>query len=218
MIPEHSLAATRSSARWSEKPGSFDKLNTRVLFASLNEHGIPDLPAAGAEPARLVAYNDRACREPKPGDCLHWFLDDYRFEAAWSLPQRVLSRVQRVGTALTPDFSLWREMPRCMQVWQVYRSRWCGAWWAMHGVSVIPTVSWSGEASYDFAFAGIPPGSAVGVSAVGVMRDREARRLFGAGYEAMLATVRPSLVLAYGKLPPGLPDCPVRVYPTRWER
>src|SRR5206468_33366 len=160
---------------------------------------IPDLPPAVVEPARLLPYNARhAIAAARPGDAVHFFLDDYRFETVWSKPERGLSRCCSVGVALTPDFSLWSNMPLVMQVWQVYRSRWCGAWLLSHGVTVIPTVSWSTPDSYPFAFAGIAPGSIVAVSTVGVVRDPEARALFAAGYAAMLDTVRPARVLVYG--------------------
>jgi hypothetical protein len=105
-----------------------------------------------------------------------------------------------------------------MQMWQVYRSRWCGAWMAHHGVRVIPTVSWAGPASYQFAFAGIATGSVVAVSTVGV-RDADARALFAAGYAEMLRQIGPAAVLAYGKPPTDLgadAGPPVWCYTTRW--
>ena len=217
--PEHRFGATRSSHRWSQLPGNWDRLNCRALFPSTNPLGIPDLPAAGHVPAGLVAYNDRAaCASGVPDTAVHFFLDDYRFETLWSRPERGLSRCQRVGTALTPDFSLWRDMPTVMQLWQVYRSRWCGAWLHHHGVDVIPTVSWSTPASFEFTFTGIPTGSVVAVSTVGTVRDAEARRLFAEGYEAMLARLRPALVLVYGTAPTEQVRAatPVRCYPSRW--
>ncbi len=212
-------------------PGNWDRLNTRALFASDNEWGIPGLPAARLVPARLVPYNDRRAIEREAGDpwtvadpraALHFFLDDYRFETMWSKPERGLSRCQTVGAALTPDFSLWRDMPLVMQLWQVYRSRWCGAWLLHHGVHVIPTVSWSTPDTYPFAFAGIPAGSVVAVSTVGVWRDPEARELFAAGFAEMLRRLRPSTVLVHGRAPTeqvgGLPDgIEVRSYPSRWD-
>jgi Domain of unknown function (DUF4417) len=217
VVPEASLGGTRSSRRWQEQPGNWDRLNTRALFAGDGAYGIPLLPAAEREPARLVAYNDRwRCREPRDGDCVHWFLDDYRFESVWNLPER-LERVARVGMALTPDFSLWLEMPPAMQLWQVYRSRWCGAWMASHGIDVIPAVSWSDQRSHAFAFAGIAQGSVVAVSGVGVQRDREARKLFAAGLDAMTEAIEPAALLCYGRMPVAC-GCPVREYPTRWDR
>jgi hypothetical protein len=215
-----SLEGTRTSHRWQELPGSFDTVNARAIYPSSNEWGIPDLPAACAEPARLVPYSDHHAGErAKPGDCCHFFLDDYRFEHVWSKPERPLPRLQRVGLAFTPDFSLWTSMPMAMQLWQVYRSRWCGAWWIEHGIDVIPTVSWSTGESYRFCFAGIAPGSVVAVSSVGVLRDRQALRLFWQGYSAMLDVAKPSHVLCYGRLPDKVKDwLPVTEYPTRWDR
>ena len=221
--PVLELGATRTSHRWTEQPGNWDRLNTRALFYSDNEWGVPALPAATFHPARLVAYNDRhACTHAtKAGSdaAVHFFLDDYRFETVWSKPERGLSRCRSVGAALTPDFSLWSNMPPVMQLWQVYRSRWCGAWLLTHGVPVVPTVSWSTPDSYPFAFAGITPGSVVAVSTVGTRRDREARALFAAGYREMIRRLSPATVLVYGTAPTDqVGDGPlVRVYPSRWD-
>lgn len=228
LVPAVELGATRSSHRWSEQPGNWDRLNTRALFASDNEWGIPTLPPARLEPARLVPYHDRhactrAARDPGQDTAVHFFLDDYRFETVWSKPERGLSRCVAVGAALTPDFSLWSNMPLVMQLWQVYRSRWCGAWLLHHGVTVVPTVSWSTPDSYRFAFAGITPGSVVAVSTVGTRRDPEARTLFAAGFTEMLTRLRPSTVLLHGAarteqvvdaVPTGTA---VRCYPSHWD-
>jgi hypothetical protein len=218
VMPDRTLGGTRSSGRWAQMPGNWDRLNTRALFPSNNPWGIPALPATRSEPARLLPYNARhAIAAARPGDAVHFFLDDYRFETVWSKPERGLSRCRSVGAALTPDFSLWTDMPPVMQMWQVYRSRWCGAWMAYHGVRVIPTMSWSTPDSYPFAFAGIAAGSVVAVSTVGVVRDRDARALFAAGYAAMLQTLRPALVLVYGTPPTcSVGDTPIRCYPSRW--
>lgn len=180
-------------------PGNWDRLNTRALFASDNQWGIPTLPATHWVPQKLVAYNDRWGTDTAPPEsAVHFFLDDYRFETVWTKPQRPLSRLQRVGAALTPDFSMWREMPLVMQLWQVYRSRWCGAWMLNHNIKVVPTISWSGRESFPFAFTGIAVNSTVAISTVGLIRDREAMKHFEAGLEEMMSTLLPSRVLVYG--------------------
>jgi len=216
-------------------PGNWDRLNTRALYPSDNVWGIPTLPAASLVPARLVAYNSRtecaavarqSTPDGTPADpvaAVHFFLDDYRFETVWSKPERGLSRCRSVGAALTPDFSLWTDMPLVMQMWQTYRSRWCGAWLLTHGVQVVPTISWSTEQSYAFAFAGITRGSVVAVSTVGTQRDPDARVLFTAGFGEMVRRIRPATVLVYGTPPTeqvtaGLPEgTEVRCYPSRWD-
>lgn len=212
-----SLNATKTSHRWGELPGAFDRMNLRALYPSSNDWGIPDLPCAQRSPARLLSYTDRhRIATASADDAVHFFLDDYRFEIVWAKPERGLTRIASVGAALTPDFSLWRDMPPAMQLWQVYRSRWCGCWLVEHGIDVIPTISWSTPASYPFAFLGVPAGSIVAVSTVGIRSDDEP--LFAAGYAAMVERLQPSTVLVYGRRPPEyLADlAPVRVYPTRW--
>lgn len=213
-----SLRGTRSSHRWQEPP--IDRLNLRAIYPSDNEWGIPTLKRTEWTPARLVSYSDRRgiAKVADSDAAVHFFLDDYRFETVWTKPERALSRAQSVGGALTPDFSLWRDMPLSMQLWQVYRSRWCGAWLAEHHVRVIPTISWSTAESFPFAFLGVEAGSIVAVSTVGIRRGDMA--LFESGYAEMVRRLSPSLVLIYGRAPTrqvsGL--CESKTYETRWKR
>lgn len=216
-----SYGATRSSHRWATQPGNWDTLNLRAVYPSDNIWDIPVVPAVTVTPGRLIPYNDRyTCDHPQPGDAIHFFLDDYRFETLWSKPQRPLSRLKHVGAALTPDFSLWREMPAAMQMWQVYRNRWAGCWMTQHGIRAVPTISWSTRESFRYAFLGVPESSTVAISTVGV-RDKEAKRLFAVGVEHMLHELIPFNVLVYGKLDPSqrmlLSSVDVTEYPTRWE-
>jgi hypothetical protein len=184
----------------------------------MNEFGIPDLPYVQARPERLVAYNNRyACEHAEPNSAVHFFLDDYRFEVVWTKPERGVSRPAKVGMALTPDFSMWREMPLVMQQWQIYRSRWCGMWMWHHGITVIPTITWSGYQSYSFAFQGVAPGSTVAISTVGVRKDSEAS--FRHGVEAMVDQIGPSNILVYGRMIPALENLDNLVfYPHNWRQ
>ena len=212
------IDSTRTSGNWASRPGNFDRLNTRALFSSSNPWDIPDLPRADYVPDMLIPYNSReAFVNPVPGSAVHFFLDDYRFETAWTRPEQMLPRVQRPGISLTPDFSLWNEMPVAMQIWQVYRNRWCCAFYAHNGVTVIPTISWAGPSSFEFAFAGVPMGSVVAVSTVGIRRRKDLYPGFYAGYNAMMNAIDPPIVLCYGKTLPEMAGT-IRVYPTRWER
>lgn len=215
------LDTTRSSQHWNEKPGNWDKLNLRHIFPSSNKWGIPDLPQSGDQiPKELIAWNDRyRMTHPKPGDCAHFFLDDYRFETVWTWPDRAKGKAARVGQVLTPDFSLWVGMPLSAQMWQVYRSRWCGAWLASHGVKVIPTVSWSTPDSYDLAFLGIPQGNIVAVSTVGIT-DPESVILFHTGLTELINVLHPSSLLVYGgkrHLFDKVDSVDVVFYATRWD-
>jgi hypothetical protein len=215
---------TRTSDRWQHKPGNFDSLHAGQLFAAGNGYGIPDLlPAAVAPPpAWLAPYRQRIRADVPLGEgCPHFFLDDYRFETVWTRPYKALSALRPYTTLLSPDFSLYREWPLTLQLWNVYRNRWCGRFWQSQGFRVIPTVSWSTAASYDFCFLGVPRRGAVAISAVGVrQQDPVARQLFVDGFREMVVRLEPVLVLCYGRLPAACGDLlgqgQTICYPTRW--
>lgn len=216
------MFGTRSSAYWASEPGKFDVLNLRKVFVSTNDHGIPDLQPSEFVPTNLACWNAPRQRDYAAisGGALHFFLDDYRFETAWSSPERLLPRVTAVGAALTPDFSLWRDMPRAAQVWNVYRARWCGAYWQSEGVEVIPTACWGTADTFDFCFDGIPSGAHVAISPVGVRSTDIDQFLFRDGLQELVRRTDPKLLLCYGRLrfcdDLNLPD--VREYPTFWDR
>ncbi len=212
---------TRTSHRWQHKPGNYDTLHAARLFPSSNEYGIPDLHHTSADqiPDWLVPYRQRIrVNEPLDDGAVHFFLDDYRFETTWSRPWKALAALRPYTTLLTPDFSLYRDWPLMLQLWNVYRNRWCGRFWQEQGFTVIPTISWSTAVSYDFCFLGVPRRSVVAVSAVGVKLDEPlAYRLFVDGFQEMVRRVEPTVVLGYGRLPAACHQLvEVITYPTRW--
>jgi len=214
-------ASTKSSGRWSRRPGNFDMLNLRCLFQGVAPLGIPRVKGSHFEPSGLVAYNYTRdmLRKRQLGDTVHFFLDDYRFESCWTSPERAVERIEPFGHALGPDFSVYPWMPRVMQEWQVYRARWVAAYWEWRGIDVIPTATWSSGDSFDLCFSGLPRGVPLAASAVGISPG-ESRDLFRAGLTALCRELEPSRLIIYGglgDLADGLDLPPRREYPTMHE-
>lgn len=212
---------TRTSHRWQSRPGSYDTLHATKLFPATNSYGVPDLlhTPAGQVPDWLVPYRQRVrAQAPLDDGAVHFFLDDYRFETVWSRPLKALEALRPYTTLLTPDFSLYRDWPLTIQLWNTYRNRWCGRFWQEQGFTVIPTVSWSRSPSYDFCFLGVPRRTIVAVSTVGVrMQNPLEYALFINGFTEMVRQLTPLLVLSYGQLPaPCLALVKTKTYPTRW--
>lgn len=208
-----------SNREWSCLPGNYDVLHYMRLFPSSNEFGIPDvLPNTQSKPpALLTPYKDTP-DDPAKDVWLHFFLDDYRFETIWNRLEKSLLKLKRYGKALSPDFSVWPDMPRAMAVWQVYRNRWCGRFWQSYGIEVIPTLSWGKPDSFDFAFAGVPKGNPVAIATLGV-QDWHEWIGFARGYEYMLSLIEPRFVVCFGKLPKELyGKTEVHDYATFWQR
>ncbi len=192
--------------------------NFAVQFPSTNDIGFPDvLPYDGLLPERLLPYNDVTRYAPGVPTAVHFFLSDNRFERAWSDPAVVLTRLLEVGMALGPDYSTFVDWPMAVQVFNVYRNRWCCALWQREGVPVIPTVSWSDSRSFDWVFDGLPHHSPVALSGFGCRRDPETRRRFCEGYREMVRQLEPNIVLCYGGMPKEVMELAcVRTYPPKW--
>lgn len=116
---------------------------------------------------------------------VHFFLDDYQFERVWTYPEKYGEILKRFKFVLTPDFSLYRNYPKIMQMFNHYRKQWCGCFFQSLGIDVIATACWSDEDSFEWCFDGMPQGTAVALSSVGTQMNKRAKRLFLAGYEKM---------------------------------
>lgn len=212
------LAGTRTSDRWAHHTGNIDPLNTATIWTNSDRHGIPLLDPTQFIPQRLAAWHNPKDREAAAGNgAIHFFLDDYRFENLWRKPADTYNRIGYVGAALTPDFSIWMDMPPVMQAWQLYRSRWLGAYWQHLGVEVIPTIRWA-PTIVDMAVDSLPEGSVLAFSYVGLARHKDYVPELVDGFARIRESRRPTHLLWYGVEPPFDPAIPTTVYPSSWKR
>ena len=61
---------------------------------------------------------------------VHFFLYDYKFERVWKSPDSDIEKLRRYRAVLSPDFSIYTEMTPVLQLYNVFRNRWCGAYFA----------------------------------------------------------------------------------------
>lgn len=158
---------------------------------------MPIIKADDWVPSDLIGFNYLLNTDRR--DCgIHFYIDDYQFERIWNSPGVYIDRICEFEGALTPDFSLYMDMPMATKIWNVYRSRLIGQMMQDMGVHVIPTISWAEEETYKFAFDGIEEGSIVSVSTVGIKRSEEALEVFRSGCDAMIEKIKPSKIIQYG--------------------
>lgn len=148
-------------------------------------------------PSKLIGFNYAKSSDDKKCG-IHFFVDDYQFERVWNYPEKYIDVLMDYDCILSPDFSLYMDMPMPMKVWNVYRSRFIGAYYQQRGIKVIPTVSWAEKETYRFCFRGIERGSVVATSTIGVKENPEALEIWRAGMAEMIKKIRPSHILVYG--------------------
>lgn len=159
---------------------------------------MPVVKAVQHVPDDLISFNYMLTSQDYSKG-IHFYIDDYQFERIWNDPHRYMDRLARFDCCLTPDFSLYMDMPIAMQVWNVYRSRLIGQIMQDAGIIVIPTLQWSSPDSYAFCFDGIEPSGTVSVSTVGVMNNEAARETWRQGMDEAMKRLQPSHVISYGE-------------------
>ena len=158
---------------------------------------MPIIKNDGLVPSDLIGFNYAKTYEDKEVG-VHFYVDDYQFERIWNYPEKYVDILLEYDCILSPDFSLYMDMPMSMKIWNTYRSRFVGAYYQSKGINVIPTISWAEVETYDFCFLGIPEGSIVSISTVGVKENKDAFEVWKNGTKEMIERIKPSTILVYG--------------------
>lgn len=135
---------------------------------------------------------------------VHFFLDDYQFDRIWNQPDKYINLLAKFKYVLSPDFSMYTDYPKAMQLWKHYQKHWVGAYLEKHGIKVIPTIGWSDHYSYKWCFDGEPINSIVAISSIGTQKYEESKQLFIDGFEEMIRKLNPTKILFWGNVPDGI--------------
>lgn len=152
------------------------------------------------EPVDWLGF-DKSLRTRRTDVGIHFFMDDYQFERIWNNADRYVEMLSRFKAIIAPDFSMFRDWPVIVQMWNHYRKHYMAARLQDRGLTVYPKISWATEESYDWCFDGEPRHGVVAVSSVGKMRNPDNKRLFIQGYNEMLKRLDPTEIIFYGKVP-----------------
>lgn len=188
---------------------------TKAQYSADNWYGIPNMAPTSTAGDKLLRFCDFNQIEDHENYIAHFFYDDFKFINAWREPDLYIDKLRKFKAVISPDFSLYTDFPRALQILSCYRRQWCGTYWQEKGIDVIPDVVWGDEESYEYCFLGIPKGSTVAVSSVGVTNDDDWNgkndSLFRKGYEEMMRRLDPTAVILYGSEIDGLEGNIIRV-------
>lgn len=140
-----------------------------------------------------------ALKEKRPENIgVHFFLHDYQFERVWNYPDRYTEVLSRFAFVLSPDFSPYSDSPRAIQIYNVYRNRWCARYWQEYGINVIPTITWANDDSLSYCLNGVPKHSTIAISTMGEGRWAKWQSL-RRNWNRIMDTLEPDEILLYGK-------------------
>lgn len=169
-----------------------------AIYAGFFE--FPVIKACYDIPNRLIAFSKCiSCRDYN--FWVHFYEDDYLFERLWRNPKKYLPILQRYNGVILPDWSLYRDMPFVMQLWNIYRSRAIGAWLQVNGVKVIPNVRYGDRRTYRCCCDGLPNHAVIAVGSHGTIKNIEDRIIFAQGLDVVIKRLQPKAIIVYGCAP-----------------
>lgn len=179
---------------------AYNNLNI-MNFYGVGDYNIPPIFKNEIKFDNFIGFNfAKTCKNPSE-NAIHFFLDDYQFERVWEMPSRYLNLLKKFQCVCSPDFSMYTDYPKAIQIFAHFKKHWLAAYWQRHGIKVIPTIGWSDKKSYEWCFDGEPKNATIAISSVGTQNNKKAKKLFLLGYEKMLEVLEPETIIFYGSIP-----------------
>ena len=186
----------------SQRKGCKDVFNA-FLVALATYCGLFDFPYIAPcyeIPSRLIAFSKAiSCKDYN--QWVHFFEDDYLFERIWRNPRRYLELLKKYNGVILPDFSVYRDMPFVMQLWNIYRSRAIGCWLQANGIKVIVDVRFGDKRTYRCACDGVSRHCVIAVGTHGTLKNKIDRQIFVTGLEVIVKILQPMAIVVYGSAP-----------------
>ncbi|MGB7964113.1 MAG: DUF4417 domain-containing protein [Propionicimonas sp.] len=200
-----------------------DVINGRLLdgLTLVGYYEIPKTLKCTEVPERLVAFTEAVSKknEPDPDAWVHFYEDDYKFTRLWARPEKYYERLGAYAGVISPDYSLYRNMPTAQQIGHTYQNQLLGARLQADGVHVIANVRLSGPESIAYALAGVPPRSTLALGLNGCTKEKENRAHVIEEIRLICDSCEPTSLVVYGSDEYGVLDYPlasgiaVHVYP-----
>lgn len=160
----------------------------------------------GPLPTKITNYNAKKANLKKY--FVHFYLYDYCFDGKNGLwngscfsmkkTERIYKKLGEFQGIITPDYSVYVDMPLIMQYWNIYRARVIYYWLRKQGFTCIFNIRWGDYRTYDIAFFGIEKNSTLAIGSHGLIKNKIQRSIFMDGFVEMIKRLEPLNLIIYG--------------------
>ena len=186
--------------------GGYENIN-KANFVGTGKFDFPKIRRVNihrSEIPEMISFNyAKGCDEPELHG-VHFFVDDYQFHRVWQDPDRYTKMLSKFSLVCEPDFSAYGDFPKALKIWNIYRKRWCAAYWQAHGIRVIPSFDVASDAVSDWFYDGLPRGGALAINPQGL--EPSEKDGYCKGLREAFKFLEPELVLSFGDLPCDVSD------------
>ena len=139
---------------------------------------------------------------------VHHYLFDYCFDGKNGIwygclensrtENAYLNKLRKYKGVISPDYSVYVDLPFVHQLWNIYRDRLTCEWLRSLGLNVIFNLRWGDYRTYKYVFQGIEKHSVIAIGSHGLIKHPENRSIFMNGFIEMIKRVEPNILIIYG--------------------
>ena len=177
-----------------------DLYNFKCIKACTH-YGNLDLPLIKAcydvDIKNVISFNYALTCNDKKNTYIHFYIDDYQFERIWANPEKYLNLFKEFAGVIMPDFSMYINMPKPIQIYNHYRNLLLASYYQNNGIKVIPNISWSDLESLNWCLTALPKHSIMAISTNGCLNNAT-KTLFKTQLKKVLEILQPTKLICVG--------------------
>lgn len=155
----------------------------------------------GIIPIDMIPFDKRNEYKHQTELFVHFYINDEKFVQLLSNPDKYIEELRGFRGVISPDFSLYRDMPYLEQGSNTYVNRSLGHYMQSQGLYVIPNVRWSDRRSFDYCFDGLDIGGIYCISTHGCIKRKVDKHYFKQGLDEFIKRLNPKTILVHGAMP-----------------
>lgn len=178
-----------------------------AVFTGLLEIPLIKKPDEFIIPKSMIPFSERSKSE-KCDEFVCFYEHDIRFRDILTATKEQISSLKNFKGVISPDCSLYYDMPLVLQMTNTYLNRQIGHYLQTQGFNVIPNVRWGDERSYTriiptelpFAFLGLEKHGIYSIGSYGCCKTAEYKHHLREGLRSFIKEIEPEIILVYGAM------------------
>lgn len=165
---------------------------------------IPRIITSNLLPDNLISFSTARTNKTKlvkKNTWVHFYENDSTFECFWRSPQKYLPLLKRYSGVISPDYSLYYDMPLNMQKYNTYRGKALAHWLHENNIEIIPNVRWGDNRTYNTACLGVEHNKTIAIGTHGCIKTKIEKQMFIDGFDYVINKLEPKTIIVYGRMP-----------------
>lgn len=161
---------------------------------------IPCIKTSDLLPEKVISFS-KALKSNEFDSWIHFYEHDVKIEKLWNNPRKYLPILKKYRGIISPDYSLYYDMPLMFQGWNTYRGRAIAHWLQENGIEIIPNVRWGDERTFELSTLGVEQHKTIAVGTHGCIKTVEGKQMFIRGFDYVVQALKPKNIIVYGRMP-----------------